>query len=161
VPLKVKVTRVSGTLPKKVRSTLESKVGRAISGYFDAAFVGGEYPRTDFSDAFGTFTRNAAAQARRDTGLLTNAVLGGSTESVSVQDSDAWLSVLAPNKVAAGVTAKFRLVFVADRGDAAADREVTMTGRLLLTRARDGGWDIFGYDVARSVAPAPQEGAAS
>ncbi len=45
----------------------------------------------------------------------------------------AYLSVLAPYKVAAGVTAKVDLVFVVDRGDRTAQR-VRLAGRLLLTR---------------------------
>ena len=61
--------------------------------------------------------------------------------------------MLAPYKVAAGVTAKVDLVFVVDRGDQPAQR-VRVAGRLLLTRGSDaGGWSIFGYDLHRSVTP--------
>ena len=62
----------------------------------------------------------------------------------------AYLSVLAPYKVAAGVTAKVDLVFVVDRGDEPAQR-VRLAGRLLLTRNASDGWSIFGYDLHRSA----------
>jgi hypothetical protein len=153
VPLKVVVTRVSGKLPPASRPALEANVGRTVSAYVDAAFLGGDYPRSDFSGSFAAFTPGAANDARRDQGLLTNAAFGPSTESVRATRRTAYLSVLAPYKVAAGVTAKVDLVFVVDRGDRPAQR-VRLAGRLLLTRgADDGQWAVFGYDLHRSVTP--------
>lgn len=153
VPMSVRVTRVSGKLNKPDRASLERNIGRKIGGYWNAAYLGGKYPRNDFGDAFPTFSKGAAQKARHDRGFLTNASLGGSTESVAPKVKQARLSVLVPNKAVAGVTARIRLVFVADRGEAPAQR-VTISGRLLLTRKDPGGWQIFGYDVRRSVRPA-------
>jgi hypothetical protein len=150
VPLKVLVTRVSGTLKKADRATLQRNIGPVIETYFDNAFLGGDYPRSDFGNAFASFSGGAARKASADRDLLTNRTLGASTESVTPKQQAAYLSVLAPNKVAAGVTARIQLRFVANRGDRPA-RQVTLTGRLLLTRKKGGGWQIFGYDVARSV----------
>ena len=152
VPLKVVVTRVSGKLPEKSRPALEANVGKAISAYVDGAFLAGDYPRSDFGDAFGAFTSGAAGDARRDADLLTNRELGPSTESVRATRRTAYLSVLAPYKVAAGVTAKVDLVFVVDRGDDTAQR-VRLAGRLLMTRNKSNGWSIFGYDLHRSQTP--------
>ena len=152
VPLKVVVTRVSGKLPEKSRPALEANVGKAISAYVDGAFLAGDYPRSDFGEAFGAFTSGAAGDARRDADLLTNRELGPSTESVRATRRTAYLSVLAPYKVAAGVTAKVDLVFVVDRGDETAQR-VRLAGRLLLTRNKSNGWSIFGYDLHRSETP--------
>ena len=157
VPMQVRVTRVSGTLRKAPQGSLERKVGRAISSYFDAAYLGGEYPRSDFDNAFATFSEGAARQARGDRGLLTNADLGKSLAGVTAKRKDARLSVLAPKNVAAGVTARIRLVFVAD-SEEAQDTRVTISGRLLLTRMKSGRWHIFGYDVARSAVPAGKGG---
>ncbi len=84
--------------------------------------------------------------------LLTNRELGPSTESVRATRRTAYLSVLAPYKVAAGVTAKVDLVFLVDRGDETAQR-VRLAGRLLLTRNKSNGWSIFGYDLHRSETP--------
>jgi len=152
VPLKVVVTRVSGKLPEKSRPALEANVGKAISAYVDGAFLAGDYPRSDFGAAFGAFTSGAAGDARRDADLLTNRELGPSTESVRATRRTAYLSVLAPYKVAAGVTAKVDLVFVVDRGEETAQR-VRLAGRLLLTRNKSNGWSIFGYDLHRSQTP--------
>jgi hypothetical protein len=145
VPMQVRVTRVAGKLSKPSRTSLEKNVGRTIGRYFDAAYLSGP------GDPFGSFSRGAARQARGDRDLLTNASLAASTQAVAPRQKHAWLSVLAPNKVAAGVTARIRLVYLVDRGEAA-DRKVRVSGRLMLTRGR-AGWEIFGYDVARSAGP--------
>ena len=151
VPLKVKVTRVAGKLNKKQRENLEGTVGTAIRSYLDAAWLG-EYPRTNFARAFPSFTRGAARKASADRQLMTNAGLGPAIESIATKEKAAYLSVLAPNKVAAGVTARFRLSFVAEKADAS-EQSVQVSGRLLLTRKKAGGWQIFGYDVRKSVVP--------
>jgi hypothetical protein len=86
--------------------------------------------------------------------MLTNLPLGPTTQSVRATRRTAYLSVLAPYKVAAGVTAKVDLVFRVERTDQPPQR-VRLSGRLLLTRNQQAGWSIFGYDVHRSGAPAP------
>jgi hypothetical protein len=154
VPLKVVVTRVLGPLPAKDRPALEANVRKTLAEYVDGAFLAGDYPRSDFSGAFGAFTAGAARDARRDQAMLTNFPLGATTKSVRATRRTAYLSVLAPNKVAAGVTAKVDLVFVVERGDQPPQR-VSLQGRLLLTRDAKAGWSIFGYDVHRSSSPAP------
>jgi hypothetical protein len=151
-PFRVAVTRVSGTLAGDDRRVLARNVGRTLSAYVDAAFLAGGYPRSDFADAFDGFTGGAARSARRDQALLTNQRLGPSTESVRALRRRAFLSVLAPYDVAAGVTANVDLDLVVTRSSGPAQR-VRMQGRMLLTRAGKGGWSIFGYDLSRSDTP--------
>ena len=153
VPMMVRVARVSGRLRKSSQASLERNIARTISGYWDAAYLGGEYPRSDFDESFRAFSGGVEGVRHDDRSFLTNSNLGQSTQSVAAEEKKAWLAVLAPNKVAAGVTARIRLVYVADRGEAPAQR-VTISGRLLLTRKKSGGWEIFGYDVTRSAGPA-------
>ncbi|QNN51948.1 hypothetical protein [Nocardioides mesophilus] len=145
----VRVTRVSGTLRARDRKALEARVGKVVTTYFDDAFLGGDYPRSSFKDAFATFSPGARREARGARELLTNQLLGPTTESVVPREQTAYLSVLAPFDAAAGVTARVHLVFLAERGERA-DRTVTVDGRLLLTRKPSGGWMIFGYDLSRS-----------
>jgi len=149
VPLVVKVVRVSGTLPKANRAALEHNVSSVVSSYLQHAYLGGSWPRTDFSDAFTAFTPGARTQARRDQDLLTNHQLGASTQAVTAKKTTAYLSVLAPHKVAAGVSANLTLLYLADRGDAQ-PALVHVVGRLSLART-DAGWRIIGYHLARSV----------
>jgi hypothetical protein len=156
VHLRIRVTRVAGKLKQSDRTALEHNVGKVVSGYFNAAYLGGDYPRSDFGKAFRAFSKGAAQRARHDKDLLSNAALGSTTQSVTAKKATAYLSVLAPNKVAAGVDARITLVYVADRGDKPA-QQVQVTGRLMLTRKKSGGWQIFGYHVARS-ASAPTDG---
>jgi hypothetical protein len=153
VNLRIRVTRVAGRLSGKDQTALAHNVGGTISGYFQDAFVGGAYPRSDFGNAFATFSAGAGRTAQRDRDLLTNAALGPTTQSVTPKRMSAYLSVLAPNKVAAGVDARVDLVYVADRGDKAAQR-VEVSGRLTLTRKKNGGWQIFGYHLSRSATAA-------
>lgn len=153
VPLEVEVVRVVGSrmrLPQK--QFVERQVARTLSAYFDAAYLGGEYPRTDFSRAFGTFTRGAQARARADRGLLSNARNGGDIVSVRPVRKRALLDVLLPGENVAGITARIRLVLDEEHKDGSVHR-ITVTGRLLLTRQTGGGWKVFGYDVARSAVP--------
>lgn len=146
VPMRVKVTQVAGKLSKGSRKPLERNIGRTIDRYFDAAHLGGP------ADPFGTFSRGAVRQARGDRELLTAAGLVSTGDTVAPRQKRVRLSVLAPNRVAAGVTARIRLVYLVDRAEKV-DQRVTATGRLLLTRRNSGGWQIFGYDVSRSVRP--------
>ena len=156
---RVRVTRVSGRLKPKDQEVLADNVGKVVNAYFEDAFTGGEYPRTSFGDAFATFSDGAARQADGDRDLLTNRVLGPQTESVVVRRQTAYLSVLAPYKVAAGVTAKVHLRFVAERDDKPAKR-VDVKGRLMLTRKeKSGGWKIFGYDLTQDATTAGEGGA--
>lgn len=149
-PLTVRVTRVSGKLSPQARKALEGNVRRTVAGYLNRAFLGGPYPRSSFSPAYAVFLPSVRRQAHRDSWLLTNKGFGPTTESVTPKEQSAYLSVLAPYKVAAGVTARLRLSFVADRGDKPA-KLVTVQGRLMLTRKGSGGWAIFGYHLSRSV----------
>jgi hypothetical protein len=149
VPLVVRVTRVHGHLAKKQLPPLEKNVGRTISRYLDAAYLGGDQPRRNFSTAYAAFTGGVRGQARRDADLTTNRLLGPSATAVVPKRTAAYLSVLAPYDVAAGVTANTVVTYVVERGDAPA-REVSVTGKLSLTRVGDG-WKIFRYDLARSV----------
>lgn len=155
---RTRVTRVSGKLTSKDQDVLADNVGKVVNAYFEDAFTGGEYPRSSFGDAFATFSDGAARQADGDRDLLTNRVLGPTTESVVVRRQTAYLSVLAPYKVAAGVTAQVHLRFVAERGDKPAKR-VDVKGRLMLTRKESGGWKIFGYDLTQNATKAGEGGA--
>jgi hypothetical protein len=127
--------------------------GRAISTYFRNAFLAVSYPRSDFGNAFASFSAGAARKARHDRDLLTNAGLGADTVAVVPRHQAAYLSVLAPGRVAVGITANIHLRLLVEHGQAPA-QQVTVKGRLLLTRRKSGGWQIFGYDLSRSAVPA-------
>jgi hypothetical protein len=152
-PQRTSVTHVAGSLDKPHRALLARHVGRTISAYVDAAFLGGGYPRSDFSSSFGAFTAGARADARHDQDLLTNRPFGASTTSVRATRRTAYLSVLAPKGRVAGVTAAVDLELLVDRGRRPG-RHVHLAGRLLLTPTSPGRWSIFGYDLHRSDTPA-------
>jgi hypothetical protein len=141
------VEQVAGHLSRPDRKQLAASVTKVAQRWFNAAYVGGDYPRSDFRDAFPGFTRGARADAERDKDLMTNRPIGSKIDGVTPTRSVIWIDVLSPNKRAAAVTARFRLGFRTE-GDLV--RDVTVRGRLLLTRQPGTGWKIFGYHVAKS-----------
>jgi hypothetical protein len=150
VPLRVNVVRViGGRLKEPGRRRIEQRAAKVIGSYLGAAYLGGEYPRRQFPDAFAYFTPGAAVQARRDRALLTNAGAGALTESVLTRTARARLDVLVYNNRVVGMTARLFVEFVQDRIDAP-DVRVRVRGRLMLQRA-GRSYRIFGYDINRST----------
>ena len=150
VATKVSVVDVAGRLPKDARERVQRHVGKVVDSWFDAAYVGGRYPRRDFSDAFPGFTAGARTQARHDRTLMSNAGLGSRITGVTATRRWVFLDVLAPHHRAAAVTARFRLDFRATGRTAKDSAAVEVRGRLFLAPGPHG-WQVFGYDVARGT----------
>jgi len=142
--------RVVGRLPKEDRKRVANAITPVVQRWFNAAYVGGDYPRNDFRDAFPGFTAGARTQALHDLALMSNDSIGMRISGVTPKASEIALDVLAVHKKAVAVTARFRLAFKT-QGDL--ERRVGVRGRLLLTRAKPG-WRIFAYHVARTGAQA-------
>jgi len=137
---------VAGKVGKAKRDQVKEAATGVVDGWLDAAYAGGEWPRTDFSGAFAGFTDGAQAKAEADLDLMTNSAIGGQVESVEVLKRTIKLDALGVKGKATGVTARFKLKF---RTDGEVEGTETVSGRLFLTPT-DGGWRVFGYDVARS-----------
>lgn len=147
VPTKVRVGTIAGDLPKAARKRTRAGVGKAVDRWLDAAFVDGEYPRSDFRDAYPRFTKGAKRQARREADLMSNADVGERIEGVEVTRRVIVVHAVADRRRAAGATARVRLRFTTV-GDL--EQDVTVKGRLFLTRAKKG-WRIFGFDMTKGV----------
>ena len=145
VPTTTKIRRVHGRLPDARRKAVRTQVGAVVDRWWDAAFLGGAYPRSTFSSSFPGFTRGAQARARGDKALLTNRTRGRHVDSVTAAHRSVALDILATGRRARTVTAHFVLKFDST-GDKAG--RTTVRGRLFLTHQR-GGWRVFGYDVAK------------
>jgi hypothetical protein len=144
------IGRVVGRLPKHKQKVLVRTVTPVVQRWFNAAYVGGDYPRKDFKDAFPGFTPGARDLAFRDRKLMSNRDISERIDGVTPKASRIKLDVLAFHKHAAAVTARFRLAFKTE-GDLV--KRVNVNGRVLLTRAKPG-WRIFAYHVAKSGAKA-------
>jgi hypothetical protein len=149
----VTIGKVAGTVQKPNRQRfqhqaghLRADVGKAVDAWFDGGFVGVDYPTTDFPDAFTTFTAQARVDAMKQPALMTTGRLGAHIDGVTTVKRSVALDVLAPRGKAAGVTARFVLRF---RTSGDVTKQVTVSGRLFLTRSAGGAWRIFGYDVAK------------
>jgi hypothetical protein len=146
-------TRVSfgvltGRLASDARQRLSSQVGDVVDGWIDAAYVGGDYPRRDFSDVWPGFTAGAQQEARHDRALMSNEDVGDRIDGVELHKSTVKLDVLAVKQRPVGVTAR---VFIGFRTTGDVEREVRVKGRLFLTHT-DRGWRVFGYDVTKGDA---------
>jgi hypothetical protein len=137
--------KVSGQLPKAKRSKVRTQVAHAVDAWFDAAYVGGDYPRNDFANAWPGFTTGAKADAHGDKSLMSNQDIGTEISSVAATARKVTVDVLAVKGHPQGATARFVLRF---RTDGDVQRKIEVRGRLFLTPGPDG-WRIFGYDVTK------------
>jgi hypothetical protein len=139
---------VTGKLDPKARPVLKKKVEHVVDRWLDAAYVDGSYPRGSFGDAFPGFTRGAAADARHDRALMSNAAIGRRIDGVEARNRRLRIDVLAVRRRAVGVTARFVLDFDTTGRLARSER---VKGLLYMTWHRDHGWQVFGYDVSRGA----------
>ena len=118
------------------------RVTAVVDPWFDDAFLG-DFPRSDFADAFAAFTKGAAADAQRDLDILSNAGIADQIDSATATNRRVRLDVFAPEGHPRGVTANFVLDF-----DTTGDLEehLRVHGALYLTKDK-GEWKVFGYDV--------------
>jgi hypothetical protein len=140
--------KVEGKLPKGKRSKVRQQVAHAVDQWFDAAYVGGDYPRNDFSTSWPGFTTGAKADAESDKRLMSNQAIGSQVSGVQAIARKVSVDVLAVKGHPQGATARFVLKFKTS-GDI--QRKIEISGRLFLTPGADG-WRIFGYDVAKGRA---------
>jgi hypothetical protein len=145
IPTKASMGEVKGRLNRDRRKQLKRRVTKTVDRWIDAAYVAGDYPRTDFSDAFAIFSKDAAALAKRDRGQMSNAKVGDRVDSVTAKRRRLRIDVLAHNGAAAGVTGRFVLVLDLDGEVRRTDR---IAGNLYLTYTGKK-WQVFGYDVKR------------
>lgn len=142
-----KIHRVFGRLPETRRKAVRRQVGDVVDRWWDAAYLGGTYPRSSFPSAFPGFTDAAEKRARADKALMTNQTKGPHVDSVTARRRAVSLDILATDRRARAVTAHVVLRFGTE-GDRAGTTVVR--GRLFLTHKR-GAWRIFGYDVAKGA----------
>ena len=146
VTTQVVVGRVAGKLGDAQKQALKEDVKAIVDEFFDGAYLG-EFPRSSFGKAYASFTDGAKQDALRDARLLSNAKISDQIESATGHKREVALDVLAVKGKAQGVTARFTLTF-----DTAGELEQRdrVSGYLLLDNEK-GTWQVFGYDVIRSV----------
>lgn len=147
-PTRTGIHRVFGRLPDARRKVVRRQVGKLVDRWWDAAYLGGAYPRSSFPSAFPGFTAGAEKRARSDKALLTNLAHGPRIDSVTAKHRSITLDILAAGKRARSVTAHVVLRF-----ETTGEKTGTtvVRGRLFLTRNKRGAWRIFGYDVAKGA----------
>jgi outer membrane murein-binding lipoprotein Lpp len=147
VQLGADLGKVSGRLKPKAAEKVVAQIAPVVDGWFDAAYLSGDYPRKDFTQAFPGFTKGAAHDAKQDAALMTNKEIGADMDSVSAEVKEVDVDLLAAHRKAAGATARFTLVFKTAGSYA---NQVSVKGQLFLTKGDDGKWRVFGYKVTRS-----------
>ena len=148
-PLATRITlgKTTGKLSTVEKRRLKRAVGKTVDGWLDAAYIAGDYPRSNFRTAFPGFTRGARAEARSDKALMSNHDIGKRIETVEATRRRLRVDALVVDGRAVSATARVVLTFTTT-GDVSKDIEVR--GRLFLSRA--DGWRIFGYDMTKGVA---------
>lgn len=148
-----KAGTIRGRLGAQQRDRAVQNVTDVVDGWFDAAFVGGDYPRESFSEAFPLFTKGAQELALRDVMLMSNADLSQRIDGATAKVRRVTVDLLGTRGVARAATARVRLVFVTEGSVA---RQVTVAGRLRLVR-QGQAWRVFGYDITKAdeVVPDP------
>ena len=142
-----KIHRVFGRLPESRRKAVRREVGAVVDRWWEAAYLGGTYPRSSFPSAFPGFTDGAERRARADKALLTNRPQGPHVDSVTARHRSVSLDILATDRRARSVTAHVVLKFEATGSKAGT---TVVRGRVFLIQKR-GAWRIFGYDVAKGA----------
>lgn len=143
---------VSGRLDRKAGKRVTRRATEVVDAWLDAAYVGGDYPRAEFRDAYPHFSQGARRDARRDAALMSNAAIGERVALVRATKRRLRVDVLAVERRAVGLTARFVLEMRLTGEDLSkAERRQRVAGSLFLT-FRDGGWTVFGYDVNRGRA---------
>jgi hypothetical protein len=151
-PLQVHVVQASKGVSREQRAALTRTIGAPIKTWVNGAFVAPDYPTSDFSAGFKSWTPKAAAQARRDGRFTTNAALGRSVVAVGVDKQVANLYVFAVHGLTGGATAGVQLRLTEEKQDGSLVH-LAVSGRLYLTRTGNT-WSIFGYDLKRTETPA-------
>lgn len=146
-PTRVRMGHVLGRLPAARREALRGQIVEVVDAWWEASFLGGDYPRSSFPSAFPGFTKGAEARARRDKHLMSNRELGPRIDSVVAVRRRVTLDVVSVDRRPRSVTARFVLAFETTGEEAGT---TTVRGRLFLTRPQ-GQWQVFGYDVSRAV----------
>jgi len=145
IETQVDVGAVVGKLGKGPAREVAADVADVVDGWLDAAYVAGDYPRSDFGDAFPGFTDGAAKVARRQSDLMSNDGVGDKVDDVTATRRVVRVDLLAPKGKAAAATAHVNLV-IKLTGDV--DRTDQIRGRVVLTRSKSG-WRVFGFDIER------------
>lgn len=133
-----------GLLSPKRHEEVAARVSRVVDGWWDAAFVDADYPRTRYQNSFPGFTRLAAAQAWRQRDLTTSARLGKRIDALIPLRRRVAVDVLARRQVPRAATARVRLDY---RTTGEVRKRMRVHGRLLLTF--DRGWKVFGFDLTQ------------
>jgi hypothetical protein len=145
IDTRVEVGEVVGNLPKKQARNVAADVAGVVDRWLNAAYVGGEYPRSKFGEAYPGFTQDAAKLAAGQPGLMSNTAVADRVDGVTAKRRVVRVDVLAPKGDAAGATAHVNLVI---KLTGKVDRTDQIRGRVLLTRSKSG-WRVFGFDMER------------
>jgi hypothetical protein len=138
---------ITGRLPRRDRARVEKAVADRAVRFLTAAYLGGDYPRGDFRDAYPGFTGGAAAVARGDRTLLTNQAIGKRVDEVTATGLRVEVDLLANDQHAVAATTRVQLSF---RTTGKVEKRYRVQGRLLMTK-KDGRWKIFGYDLSKGA----------
>ena len=142
IATQTRIHRVYGRLPGARRKAVRRDVARVVDRWWEAAYLGGTYPRTDLPGRVPRLHPRGHAPRACDTALMTNQTGGSRIESVTPLMRKVRLDLLAVGRRARSVTARFDLRFATTRAPSRAPRCAAAlfltrrTGRLARLRLR-------------------------
>lgn len=137
---------ITGQLSAGDRRKVADRVGGIVDDWFQRAYVGGEWPRSDFTDVWPRFSRGLKKRAHTERRVTSNAAIGPRIDGVRAEKRRVAVDVMSLDGRPAGATARVDLIFVTS-GDVRA--RVRVRGELYLTPTGTS-WEIFGYDLSRT-----------
>lgn len=148
--LSVRIVQIGGGVKRAERAQLTQQIADPIRQWTDAAYLAGKFPREDYTDeAFPGWTTQAAALARRDRAVTTNAAVSQQVVRVIADRRTARLYVFAVGGRVGGATARLLLNMTAEKKSGERLR-FAVAGNVYLTH-KANHWRIFGYDLNRTV----------
>ena len=141
----VTLGKVVGKLKKSDEKRLQSVISAVAVKWLDAAYLGGDYPRSDFSNAWPGFTQEARALAHHDKALMSNAHIGPHVDQVNPSELSVTVDLLGVHRRPVGATAHVQLRFDTE---GQTQHKVYVGGRLRLSPTPHG-WKVFAFTINR------------
>lgn len=130
---------VAGRVEPAAQASAVQAISAVVTAWLDAAYLRGDHPGAGVATPWPGFTPGAATMAADD-----KAVTSAEGETRAASRPVIHVDLLGTEGVARAATARVQVAFAAEGGE-----PTSVTGRVTLVPA-DGGWQIFGYELART-----------
>ncbi|MBF4160900.1 hypothetical protein [Nocardioides acrostichi] len=147
----VVVGQVTGLLKRQQREQVAGRVAAVVDRWWEASFVGVDYPHRRFRSSFPGFTPGARDQAFAQRDVMTARRIGSRIDGLHALRRRVAVDVLAVGGRPRSATARVRMDLQTTGG---LEQRIRVQGQLFLTLSK--GWKVFGFDVTQQPMPRHQ-----